>query len=159
MSNPSFVIQKHDATHLHYDFRLEHNGVLVSWAIPKGPSVSPIVKRLAIRVDDHALNWANFEGVIRDGYGKGTVMIWDKGTYEIAEPLEKQIKLGKIKILLHGKKLKGEFNFIRIDEGKWLFSKSNDSYSSLKVEVLEQDKSVFSKKTLAEIKNTPTMWI
>jgi bifunctional non-homologous end joining protein LigD len=105
-----FVVQKHDASRLHYDFRLEINGVLVSWVVPKGPSMNPAEKRLAIRTEDHPLEYADFEGLIPEGqYGAGTVMVWDKGTYEPEDgiPPDEQLARGKIDVALHGKKLRG----------------------------------------------------
>src|SRR6187399_3333067 len=115
-----FVIQKHDATNLHYDFRLEMEGVLKSWAVPKGPSTDPSVKRLAMMVEDHPYDYRSFEGIIPSGYGAGTVIVWDEGSYKSAgvegddkesheKALRKQLRQGKIHFILNGKKLKGEF--------------------------------------------------
>ena len=111
-----FVVQKHDASRLHYDFRLAVNGVLASWAVPKGPSMNPADKRLAVRTEDHPLEYAKFEGVIPPGqYGAGTVMVWDRGKYEPLEnrPLEEQLADGKIGIVLQGEKLRGGFTLVR----------------------------------------------
>jgi len=118
-----YVIHKHKARNLHYDLRLEINGVLKSWAIPKEPPKTKGTKRLAIQVEDHPLDYANFEGVIPEGnYGAGTVKIWDKGKYELIEKDKK-----KIEIKLHGKKLKGKYVLVKTDYGKnkkgWLFMK------------------------------------
>src|SRR5215217_8446137 len=116
-----FVVQKHDASHLHYDFRLEMAGVLKSWAVPKGPSLNPADKRLAMMVEDHPYDYRNFEGVIPAGnYGGGTVIVWDEGTYEPMETeglnrkeqeklLLKQLYSGNLKIRMHGKKIKGDY--------------------------------------------------
>ncbi len=122
MKKPIFLVHEHHASHLHWDLRLEMDGVLKSWAIPKEPPTEPKVKRLAIQVEDHDLEYANFEGVIPKGlYGAGEVKIWDKGTYEILE------RTGdKIVINLQGKKLKGEYALIRFKkagEKEWLFFK------------------------------------
>jgi bifunctional non-homologous end joining protein LigD len=101
----TFVVQKHDASHLHYDFRLAINGMLVSWAVPKGPTLDGSVKRFATMTEDHPLEYADFEGVIPEGYGAGTVMVWDRGSYEMEEnmPAEEQLARGEIKIILRGK--------------------------------------------------------
>ena len=122
-----FVIQKHNASHLHWDFRLEMNGVLKSWAIPKKPPKTKGTKRLAIQVQDHDLEYANFEGEIKSGYGKGTVKIWDKGNYELEEK-----KKNKIIFKLNGKKLNGKYLLLKTDYGKnkeksWLFFKTSQS--------------------------------
>ncbi len=134
-----WVIQKHRATNLHYDFRLEMNGVLKSWALPKIPPKTKGTKRLAIQVEDHPLSYANFEGIIPEGnYGAGKVEIWDKGTYEVLDEagtpqaypetfLKKMFTRGKIEIKLHGKKLKGNYVLIKTGYGSkkkgWLFFK------------------------------------
>jgi len=120
---PIFVIQKHNASHLHWDFRLEINKVLKSWAIPKQPPKIKGLKRLAIQVENHPLSYANFEGEIKEGYGKGIVKIWDKGTYKL---LEKNSK--KIEFKLKGKKLNGKYALIKTNYGNkpnksWLFFK------------------------------------
>lgn len=121
-NRPLFVIQKHFAKNLHYDFRLEMNGVLKSWAVPKEPSIDPTVKRLAVAVDDHDLSWADFEGVIPEGqYGAGKVEIWDKGTYKLASG---SFDTGKLEFDLKGKKLFGRFSLIRMKDGKnWFLFK------------------------------------
>src|SRR5258705_11424877 len=113
-----FVVQKHDASRLHYDFRLAVNGVLASWAVPKGPSMNPADKRLAVRTEDHPLEYAKFEGVIPSGhYGAGTVMVWDLGKYEPLEnpPLEEQLADGKIGIVVLGEKLRGGFTLVQLE--------------------------------------------
>ncbi len=162
-----FVIQKHHATQLHYDFRLELDGVLKSWAVPKGPSTDPEIKRLAMMVEDHPYDYRNFEGIIPSGYGAGTVIIWDQGTFdaygtegkpkpEQEKNLRRQLKSGKLKFELHGKKLKGYFALVKSrygGENAWLLMKVTDSYASEK-DVLEKNKSVVSKKTLEQVKKT-----
>ena len=155
-----FVVQKHDASHLHYDFRLEMEGVLKSWAIPKGPSMRPEDKRLAMMVEDHPLQYMTFEGTIPKGnYGAGNVIVWDNGTYTPAEPedsidenekkLLAGLKRGDLKFILNGKKLKGEFALVnmRKDEKSWLLLKKKDKYST-EEDILDKDKSVMTGKKL-----------
>jgi bifunctional non-homologous end joining protein LigD len=123
---PGFVVHEHHARHLHYDFRLEMDGVLKSWAVPKGPSMNPADKRLAIMVEDHPLDYASFEGVIPEGqYGAGTVSIWDKGTYQL---IDGEIESGRLEFLLKGKRLKGTFVLIKMKgkEKEWLLIKKKD---------------------------------
>ena len=108
-------MQKHAASRLHYDFRLEFDGTLKSWAVPKGPSLDPTVKSLAVQVEDHPIDYASFEGLIPQGeYGGGTVMVWDQGTWEPEVGAEKGLKEGKLKFLLHGEKLKGSWALVRM---------------------------------------------
>jgi bifunctional non-homologous end joining protein LigD len=139
LNNRIFVVQKHDASRLHYDFRLAINGVLVSWAVPKGPSMNPAEKRLAVRTEDHPLEYADFEGIIPDGqYGAGTVMVWDRGTYDPQNdsPPEEQLAQGKIEVVLYGTKLRGGFALIRTGRSSinsrnkegWLLIKERDEY-------------------------------
>ena len=131
---PIFCVQKHDATRLHYDFRLEHRGVLLSWAVPKGPSLNPADKRLAVRVEDHPLDYAYFEGVIPEGYGAGTVMLWDKGTWKPENgDVDAALEKGELKFSLDGVKLKGSWVLVRtrIVGGKeqWLLIKHKDEWA------------------------------
>jgi DNA ligase D-like protein (predicted 3'-phosphoesterase) len=124
-----FVVQKHHASHLHYDFRLEINGVLKSWAVPKGPSCKVNEKRLAILTEDHPLSYAKFEGVIPDGeYGAGKVEIWDNGTFENGkkEALKNCFKKGELSIILHGKKLCGHYVLYNFKEDNWLLIKQKE---------------------------------
>jgi bifunctional non-homologous end joining protein LigD len=162
-----FVIQKHDASHLHYDFRLEMDGVLKSWAVPKGPSTDPKTKRLAMMVEDHPFDYRNFEGIIPEGeYGGGTVIVWDEGTYEPIEEIEgkkeqekhllKQLKSGSLKIKLHGEKLEGEFALVKthgMGDNAWLLIKHNDEFATTK-DITEKDQSVLSGKTIAAMAET-----
>ena len=127
-------MQRHDATRLHYDFRLEIGGVLVSWAVPKGPSLEPLSKHLAAKVEDHPLEYGDFEGNIPAGnYGAGSVMLWDRGTWELLgdAPVEEQLARGDLKFRLHGEKLKGEFALVLMkNRGKgneWLIIKKRDA--------------------------------
>jgi len=170
-----FVIQKHAASHLHYDFRLEMEGVLKSWAIPKGPSLNPADKRLAMMVEDHPWDYKDFEGIIPEGnYGAGTVIVWDAGTYEPLAPTDgskkaqdkellKELKAGSIKIIMHGKKLKGEFALVHTHgrgDNAWLLIKHRDKYAS-EESVTDKDKSVLSRKTLEQVAKSPKslQWI
>ena len=125
-----FVIQKHNASRLHYDFRLEtRDGVLLSWAVPKGPSLDPRQKRLAVETEDHPLDYIDFEGVIPEGnYGAGTVIVWDTGTYTTERDIRQQFRDGKISFTLSGKKIKGSFALIKIRQRQkqWLLIKSDD---------------------------------
>ena len=154
-----FVIQKHRATALHYDFRLEWNGTLLSWAVPKGPSTDPSVKRLAMQVEDHPVEYADFEGVIPEGeYGGGTVMVWDKGTWAAeSEDPEEGLRKGDLKFTLHGKKLKGSWVLVRTRgfgskaDKSWLLIKHRDAFASPKDVTVDEPRSVLSKKLLAEI--------
>lgn len=167
----SFVIQKHHASHLHYDFRLEMEGVLKSWAVPKGPSMNPADKRLAMMVEDHPFEYRNFEGIIPKGnYGAGTVIIWDQGTYVPADmpgtsrqeqhkALMTALQKGNLKIILKGKKLKGEFVLVKSHrpdmENGWLLIKTNDKYATDK-DISEKDKSVVSGKNLDQVAASST---
>lgn len=160
-----FVVQKHAASHLHYDFRLEAGGVLKSWAVPKGPSMDPHDKRLAMMVEDHPYDYRSFEGVIPEGnYGAGSVIVWDKGTFEPLEAQESSkyeqekvlltdIKKGKLSFILHGKKLRGEFSLVQMkgkQENAWLLIKKDDKYASNE-DITKKDRSVISKKTVEGI--------
>jgi bifunctional non-homologous end joining protein LigD len=150
-----FVVQKHAASHLHYDFRLEMDGVLKSWVIPKGPSMNPQDKRLAIMVEDHPYAYKDFEGTIPEGnYGAGTVIVWDNGTYTLDDENTKEsIKKGHLGFVLNGKKLKGEFALVRLkirQKNAWLLIKKEDQYAS-KTDVLKKNKSVISALTLEKM--------
>lgn len=160
----SFVVQKHQASHLHYDFRLEWNGVLVSWAVPKGPSLDPSVKRLAMAVEDHPLEYGGFEGIIPEGeYGGGTVMVWDRGTWEPepeSEDVAGALRDGELKFTLKGSKLKGSWVLVRTkgpgapaasSDKQWLLIKHKDGYASDVDVVVEKPRSVISKKLMAQI--------
>src|SRR5262245_7212014 len=153
----SFVIQKHHASRLHYDFRLEMEGVLRSWAIPKGPSFNPSEKRLAMLTEDHPIDYGDFEGVIPAGnYGAGKVIIWDHGTYEMVDPetAEKGWKKGKFHIILKGKKLKGEWVLVRgsREPRQWIFFKIRDPHASADVDITkDRPESVASGKLVDEI--------
>jgi len=149
-----FVIQKHRATALHYDFRLEADGVLKSWAVPKGPSLDPTVKRLAMQVEDHPVDYADFEGVIPEGeYGGGTVMVWDYGTYEPdnTDDVAAALRKGELKFSLNGKKLKGSWVLIRTRDRQWLLIKHRDYYTTEEDVTEIAPASILTRRTLAEI--------
>lgn len=158
-----FVVQKHAASHLHYDFRLEMAGVLKSWAIPKGPSMDPEHKRLAIMVEDHPYDYKDFEGTIPDGnYGAGNVIVWDRGTYTAADKdykgdvetqLQSELEKGHLSFILNGEKLKGEFALVKFkskQDTTWLLIKKNDQYATDE-DILKNNKSVISNLTLEEM--------
>ncbi len=154
-----FVVQKHRATQLHYDFRLEFGGTLLSWAVPKGPSPDPSVKRLAMQVEDHPIDYADFEGVIPEGeYGGGTVMVWDQGTWTAESPdVAAALAKGDLKFTLNGKKLKGSWVLVRThgyggsSKTSWLLIKHRDAYASTEDIASQKPKSAKSNRLLAEI--------
>ena len=150
----AFVVQKHRATRLHYDFRLEWNGVLWSWAVPKGPSLDPSIKRLAMQTEDHPLEYARFEGIIPEGeYGGGTVMIWDEGFWAPMEEIDpaRGLDKGELGFLLDGKKLKGSWTLVSTGDRKWLLMKRKDEYASTEDIEETQPRSVRTKRLLADI--------
>jgi bifunctional non-homologous end joining protein LigD len=154
-----YVIQKHRASHLHYDFRLEYHGVLLSWAIPKGPSLDPSVKRLAMQVEDHPIEYGGFEGVIPEGeYGGGTVMLWDRGTWSPDDSdVETALRKGSLKFTLHGKKLRGSWALIRTrgyggtQKSAWLLIKHRDEFASKRDITKEKPNSILTSRMLADI--------
>ena len=162
-----FVVHKHAARALHYDLRLEMEGVLKSWAVPKGPSLDPSLKRLAVMVEDHPLDYKDFEGVIPEGsYGAGSVIIWDKGSYhhpstrnqnESEKLLLDGLRKGDLKFVLEGEKLHGEFALVRMkkDGKSWLLLKKKDR-NAAKGDILKESRSVVSQKTLEEMLETDT---
>ena len=148
------MIQKHRATALHYDFRLEIGDAMPSWAVPKGPSVDTRQKRLAMQVEDHPLEYAGFEGIIPEGeYGGGTVMIWDEGTYEMLDDADPAAALrkGEVRFVLTGKKLKGRWTLVRTGPRKWLLIKGRDGYASTTDITEARPESVRTKRSLAQI--------
>jgi bifunctional non-homologous end joining protein LigD len=168
-----FVVQKHEARRLHYDFRLEiEEGTLKSWAVPKGISLDPQVKRLAVMTEDHPLDYLLFEGVIPKGnYGAGTVIVWDTGYYKTEYGLLEQLQSGKIVFTLFGQKLKGRFSLIRTNRGKgrgireeegevesnqWLLIKANDEFASTEDLTVDKPESVLTRRTNAELEHNDT---
>jgi bifunctional non-homologous end joining protein LigD len=158
----AYVIQKHRASHLHYDFRLEWNGVLLSWAVPKGPSLDPTARRLATAVEDHPLEYRRFEGVIPEGeYGGGTVMLWDRGWWTPdRDDVDAALADGELTFTLHGKKLKGSWVLVRTRSlpksqrrrGSWLLVKRRDSWASKGSDVaLAEPRSIATGRLLADI--------
>ncbi|HVN39067.1 MAG TPA: non-homologous end-joining DNA ligase [Myxococcota bacterium] len=156
-ARPRYVIQKHAARNLHYDFRLEHEGVLWSWSVPKGPSLDPADRRLAVRTEDHPLDYADFEGVIPKGeYGGGTVMVWDTGSWEPQGDAAGMMEKGHLTFVLHGRKLTGRWHLVRTrGAGKrenWLLFKGRDEAASVSTDVLEaKPESVASGRSLEQI--------
>ncbi|QRP48841.1 DNA polymerase ligase N-terminal domain-containing protein [Amycolatopsis sp. FDAARGOS 1241] len=156
--DPVFVVQRHDASTLHFDFRLEIDGVLVSWSVPKGPSLDPRDRRLAIRTEDHPLDYADFEGTIPPGeYGGGTVIVWDTGTFDVLteEPAGRALADGHLKVVLHGDKLTGRFSLIRKRSGdheEWLVIKKDDEGADRRRKPAKtQPESVLSGRTNREL--------
>jgi DNA ligase D-like protein (predicted 3'-phosphoesterase) len=158
-----FVIHKHDASSLHYDFRLEVDGVLKSWAVPKGPSTDPRDKRLAIQVEDHRLEYGDFEGVIEDGYGKGTVLVWDAGRYRNLDEersMTEALDAGHVRVWLDGEKLTGGYTLQRMGDGpgrssdgaEWLLIKRRDEHADARRNPEStQPESVRSGRTIGEV--------
>ena len=166
----AFCVQKHLASHLHYDLRLEHNGVLLSWAVPKGPTLDPSTKRLAMHVEDHPIEYGEFEGVIPSGYGAGIVMLWDRGTWTPeADDVDAALKKGDLKFTLDGYKLKGSWVLVRTrgwgssrgDDGRsWLLIKHKDAWSGV-LDIAEfAPLSVKSEGDFADIlaQDNPDIW-
>lgn len=162
---PIFVVQKHDATNLHYDFRLEIGGTLKSWSVPKGPSTDPRVKRMAIPTEDHPLEYANFEGTIPKGeYGGGTVMVWDRGTFRNIKvgkdgreiPLSESYDLGTLEVELEGEKIYGGYALVRMNsgnmKGNWLLIKMDDNKADARRNPTStENRSVVSGRDMDEI--------
>ena len=163
-----FVIQKHAASHLHYDLRLELDGVMKSWAVPKGPSLDPTVRRLAMEVEDHPIAYNTFEGTIPEGeYGGGTVMLWDRGTYEADDDggpasLRRGYEKGALRFQMHGKRLEGGFVLARLrrpGRPQWLLIKRRDDHADPKRDVTaEETTSVVSRRTMEQIASGRRVW-
>jgi bifunctional non-homologous end joining protein LigD len=154
-----FVVQKHRASRLHYDFRLEMDGVLKSWAVPKGPSLDPADKRLAMQVEDHPVSYFDFEGTIPAGnYGAGTVMVWDVGTWEPQGDIAEMMRKGDLKFRLNGQKLKGDFALIHMKARRpgskgteWLLIKHRDAYDQPGYDIEKLDSSALTNRSLKQI--------
>ena len=154
-----FVVQKHDASRLHFDVRLELDGVMKSWAVPKGPSLDPAAKRLAVEVDDHPPSYNEFEGTIPEGrYGGGTVMLWDRGTYRPLDgggedAVRAGYEAGKLDVELEGERLRGGFSFVRTrgrgGKPQWLMMKRSDAFARPGTEIAGEDSSVATGRTMA----------
>jgi bifunctional non-homologous end joining protein LigD len=163
-----FVVQKHAASHLHYDFRLELDGVMKSWAVPKGPSYDPAVRRLAMEVEDHPVSYNSFEGTIPAGeYGGGTVMLWDRGTYDAeggggAESLRRGYEKGDLKITMHGERLQGGWVLVRMNRPgrpQWLLIKHRDDTADPGLDVTAKHvKSVVTRRTMEQIAKGGRVW-
>ncbi len=162
-----FTVQKHSARRLHYDFRLEVDGVLKSWAVPAGPSADSRVRRLAVMVEDHPLDYAPFEGVIPEGeYGGGQVIVWDRGTYSpdeggelffddrerAQERMRNGLARGKIAVFLRGDKLRGSWTLVKTKRGDWLLIKHRDEYAQSEYDILDDGKSVISGLSIEDLK-------
>jgi bifunctional non-homologous end joining protein LigD len=163
-----FVIQKHAASHLHYDFRLELDGVMKSWAVPKGPSLDPTVRRLAMEVEDHPISYNTFEGTIPQGeYGGGTVMLWDRGSYEAedgggAEALRRGYEKGELRFQMHGKRLQGGFVLARLrrpGRPQWLLIKRRDEHADPERDITaEETTSIVTRRTMEQIAAGRRVW-
>jgi len=163
-----FVIQKHAASHLHYDFRLELDGVMKSWAVPKGPSLDPTVRRLAMEVEDHPISYNTFEGTIPKGeYGGGTVMLWDRGTYEAddeggAASLRRGYEKGELRFVMHGERLRGGFVLARLrrpGRPQWLLIKRRDDHADDARDITaEETRSIVTKRTMDQIASGRRVW-